>query len=131
MQERAGTGLTGTVGATTIAVGSPRNLDPGDLHDEVHRLEADGNTVVVVHRDGEPAGIIAVRDELRPEAADTVAALERAGIGVTMLTGDNHRAAHRLRQAGIGDVRAELTRATSPTPSPTVSGRLAAAGASP
>lgn len=110
VQERAGTGLTGTVGATTIAVGSPRNLDPGDLHDEVHRLEADGNTVVVVHRDGEPAGIIAVRDELRPEAADTVAALERAGIGVTMLTGDNHRAAHTLaKQAGIGDVRAELT----------------------
>ena len=75
----------------------------------MHRLEADGNTVVVVHRDGEPAGIIAVRDELRPEAAETVAALERAGIGVTMLTGDNRRAAHALaKQAGIGDVRAEL-----------------------
>ena len=109
VRERAGTGLTGTVGGTAIAVGSPRNLDPGDLRDEVHRLEADGNTVVVVHRDGEPAGIIAVRDELRPEAAETVAALERAGIGVTMLTGDNRRAAHALaKQAGIGDVRAEL-----------------------
>ena len=110
VRERAGTGLTGTVGGTAIAVGSPRNLDPGDLRDEVHRLEADGNTVVVVHRDGEPAGIIAVRDELRPEAAETVAALERAGIGVTMLTGDNRRAAHALaKQVGIGDVRAELT----------------------
>lgn len=109
VREQAGMGLTGTVGGTAIAVGSPRNLDPGDLRDEVHRLEADGNTVVVVHRDGEPTGIIAVRDELRPEVAKTVAALEHAGIGVTMLTGDNRRAAHALaKQAGIVDVRAEL-----------------------
>ena len=66
--------------------------------------------MVVVHVDGAPAGVIAVRDELRPEAADAVAALSDAGLGVTMLTGDNARAANALAAgAGIADVRAELS----------------------
>ncbi|MFC3849966.1 heavy metal translocating P-type ATPase [Corynebacterium hansenii] len=107
--ERPGIGLTGTVGGAAIAVGNPRSLDPGDLGDDVARLEAEGNTVVIVHRDGAPVGAIAVRDELRPEAAGAIAALKRAGIGVTMLTGDNRRAARALAAAaGIDDVRAEL-----------------------
>ena len=107
--EVAGRGITGLVRAASVAVGSPRWLDPGPLAERVEDLERRGMTVVVVHRDGQPAGAIGVRDELRPETAQVISALTARGLGVTMLTGDNTRTARALAaEAGVTDVRAEL-----------------------
>lgn len=67
-----------------------------------------GMTVVVVEADGEAAGLIGVRDELRPEAAETVRMLHDQGIGTVTLTGDDARTARALAaEAGIDEVRAE------------------------
>lgn len=50
-------------------------------------------------------GTLAVRDDLRPEAAEVVARLHADGYQVAMLTGDNERTAAALAaQAGITDV---------------------------
>ncbi len=107
--ETAGHGITGTLGSARLAVGSPRWLDAGTLADQVQVMESEGMTVVIVHRGDRPAGAIGVRDELRPEVPEVIATLNRRGIGVTMLTGDNARTAAALAdQAGIRDVRAEL-----------------------
>lgn len=65
-------------------------------------------TVVVVEADGQIAGLIGIRDELRPESAETVRLLRAQGIDTIMLTGDNASTANALaRQAGITNVRAE------------------------
>ena len=105
--EEPGHGIRGRVDGGEVAVGSPRWLDAGPLSGEVAALESDGMTVVVVHRDGAVAGVIGVRDELRPEVPEVVRSLSAKGIGVTMLTGDNERTAQALAaQAGISDVRA-------------------------
>ena len=54
-------------------------------------------------------GAIAVRDQLRPEAAQVVARLRADGYHVAMLTGDNRATALTLAaDAGISDVHAEL-----------------------
>lgn len=107
--ELAGHGIQGTIDGTWVTVGNPRWLDPGALTDGVAGLEAQGMTVVVVQVDDVPVGAIGVRDELRPEVPEVVAALTGQRIGVTMLTGDNTRTAHAIAtQAGITDVRAEL-----------------------
>ncbi len=107
--ETAGHGIAGTLGSARLAVGSPRWLDAGTLADQVQVMESEGMTVVIVHRDDRPAGAIGVRDELRREVPEVIATLNRRGIGVTMLTGDNARTAAALAgQAGIMDVRAEL-----------------------
>lgn len=107
--ETAGHGIEGTLNTARRAVGSPRWLDAGTLGDEVQAMESEGMTVVIVHRNDQPAGAIGVRDELRPEVPEVIATLNRRGIGVTMLTGDNARTAAALAaQAGINDVRAEL-----------------------
>lgn len=109
VSEAAGHGIIGTLDGARLAVGSPRWLDAGTLADEVQAMESDGMTVVIVHRNDQPAGAIGVRDELRPEVPEVIATLGRRGIGVTMLTGDNARTAAALAaQAGISDVRAEL-----------------------
>ncbi|SUE94948.1 heavy metal translocating P-type ATPase [Mycolicibacterium tokaiense] len=53
-------------------------------------MQRTGATAVLVEDDGEVIGAIAVRDELRPEAAEVVALLRRDGYHVAMLTGRQH-----------------------------------------
>lgn len=107
--EQAGHGISATVDGRTVAVGSPRWVDPAALAAAVESLEADGQTCVVISVDERVIGVIGVRDELREEVPEVVRTLTRRGIGVTMLTGDNPRTAHALGQAaGIEDVRAQL-----------------------
>lgn len=109
VSEVAGQGITGVIGDDRIAVGSPRWLTPGPLASQVENLESRGETVVIVHQNGQPVGAIGVRDELRPEAFSVVESLTAKGFGVTMLTGDNARTAKALAdEAGITDVRAQL-----------------------
>ena len=107
--EDAGHGLAGIVDGVAVRVGSTRWLDAGPLAERATAMESHGMTVVVVETDGAPAGVIGIRDELKPEAADAIRQLEAAGIGSVMLTGDNTRTAKALGAAvGIADVRAEL-----------------------
>jgi cation-transporting P-type ATPase G len=105
----AGSGLAGTLDGRALRLGRPGFVEPGGLEAEVRRLQGDGATVVLIERDGETLGAIAVRDELRPEAAAAVEDLHAAGLRTAMLTGDNARTARALAaRAGIDDVHAEL-----------------------
>ena len=64
---------------------------------------------VLLEENGIVIGAIAVRDELRPEAAEVVARLHADGYTVAMLTGDNGLTAAALaREAGIEQVHADL-----------------------
>lgn len=109
VSEDAGHGVTGIVDGRRVRVGSPRWINPGPLRKRVEELEAEGQTCVLVTVDGAISGAIAVRDELRPEVPEVVAALRGDGIAVSMLTGDNIRTATALATiAGITDVHAEL-----------------------
>ena len=104
-----GYGLHGRSGGHELRLGKPSWVLPGGLADDVERLQAAGATVVVLARDDVPLAAIAVRDELRPEAAEAVELLRRLGVAVAMLTGDNRRTAHAMAaEAGITTVHAEL-----------------------
>jgi len=106
--EEAGNGVSGRVDDRAIRVGNVRWLDPGILQDRAEEMAIAGMTVVVVETDGQIVGVIGVRDELRPESAETVQMLHDQGIKTIMLTGDNERTARAIaREAGIADVRAE------------------------
>ncbi|MGV3714310.1 heavy metal translocating P-type ATPase [Pseudolysinimonas sp.] len=106
--EDAGRGLVGTVDGVAVRVGNVRWLPPGSLAADATALASAGMTVVVVEADGAVVGLIGVRDELRPEAAETIRMLRAQGIEPVMLTGDNARTAQALAaEAGIDDVRAE------------------------
>jgi cation-transporting ATPase G len=104
-----GHGLHGRFDGRLLRLGKPSWVSPGDLADDVERLQAAGATVVVLARDDVPVAAIAVRDELRPEAAEAVGLLQRLGITVAMLTGDNSRTAEAMAaEAGITTVHSEL-----------------------
>ncbi|BDX31589.1 putative cation-transporting ATPase G [Mycobacterium antarcticum] len=104
-----GHGLHGQLDGRRLRLGKPSWVSPGILAADVERLQAAGATVVVLARDEAPVGAIAVRDELRPEAAEAVGLLQRLGITVAMLTGDNARTAEAVAaEAGITIVHSEL-----------------------
>lgn len=106
--EEAGHGISGRVDGTHIRVGNVRWLDPAPLGAAADEMAAQGMTVVVIEAANAIAGLVGIRDELRPESAETVRMLQSQGIEVTMLTGDNDRTARAIAaQAGISDVRAE------------------------
>ncbi|MCC9185743.1 heavy metal translocating P-type ATPase [Mycolicibacterium mageritense] len=104
-----GAGLTGHRDGRRLRLGRPGWLDPDPLADKVAAMQAAGATAVLVEDHDQLIGAIAVRDELRPEAAQVVAALRRGGYRVAMLTGDNSATATALaHQVGIDTVHADL-----------------------
>ena len=108
--EHAGSGISGVIDDTPVAVGNPRWLDPGALQPQVTELESAGKTVIIVQRAKKTIGAVALHDELRMEAPNVVKQLADDGYGITMLTGDNMRTAKAVgATAGIGDVRAGLS----------------------
>ncbi len=80
------------------------------LSGTVPELQSEGKTVVLVGTEAELEGVIAVADEVRPEAKRTIQRLKELGVGHTvMLTGDNERTAGVIaEQVGVDDYRAEL-----------------------
>ncbi len=104
-----GTGLTGTLDGRRLRLGRPGWIDAGPLAGDVARMQQAGATAVLVEVDGVPVGAVAVRDELRPEAAEVVAQLRSHGYTIAMLTGDNPATAQALAaEAGIDEVYADL-----------------------
>lgn len=79
-----------------------------DLEGKVSQLEADGKTVMYL-ASGQLLGMIAVADKLKNDARQVVEILDKKGIEVWMVTGDNVRAAKSIaNQAGIKNVMAEV-----------------------
>ena len=86
-------------------------IDPEPAEATLERLEREGKTAIPVGVDGRLVGVVAVADEIRQSAKETVAALRERGIEVVMLTGDNERTARAVaNEVGIepANVRAEV-----------------------
>jgi heavy metal translocating P-type ATPase len=107
-----GKGVVARIGGHDVIVGNPRmlsdrSIDLTPLRDRIATLEEKGRTVIAVARDDRPLGILALGDELKADAIDTIAALRRAGVTPVLVTGDNERAARRVaHDAGIDEVHA-------------------------
>ncbi|OUI90201.1 hypothetical protein HK19_11350 [Acetobacter persici] len=91
-----GKGVTAQIGETLARLGSPRFLSEAGLTLEtalVARLEGEGKTVIAVASGAQLLGYLALSDALRPDSVATVKSLQKSGIKVIMLTGDNQRTA--------------------------------------
>lgn len=96
-----GTGVSATVGGRRIIVGSAHLLSehqvPVDsLQADQERLAQEGKTSVFVAIDSRLAGVIAVADTIKPTSAAAVRQLQRDGIAVHLLTGDNATTANAI-----------------------------------
>jgi Cu+-exporting ATPase len=110
----AGRGVVGTVEGRRVAIGTKTflaemNIATAALDADAERLRQDGATAVYVAIDGEPAGLIAIADPLKPTTPAALNALAADGVRVVMLTGDNKTTALAVaRRLGITEVEAEV-----------------------
>jgi Cu+-exporting ATPase len=111
----AGLGIEAVVDGATVLVGSPRLLKErgiaftADDQAVVDTHEGDAGTVVAVARAGRLAGLIAVADALKEDAAVAIRQLHERGLQTVMITGDNARAARVMAaRLGIARVLAEV-----------------------
>lgn len=109
-----GLGARGEVDGIDVRIGSLRLFDGTPVAEEaaplVAPLHAAGRTTMLLATDTRLLGVIAVADEVRPDAADAVARLRASGIRhIAMLTGDNREAAQAIAaRTGVDETRAEL-----------------------
>ncbi|WP_261624612.1 heavy metal translocating P-type ATPase [Nesterenkonia marinintestina] len=107
--ETATNGVRAMIEGHDVRVGKLGFVEEVDPRAEFPELAA-GETAVAVAVDGRFVGSLVLRDELRREAPETVAALQSVGVErVAMLTGDNASTAQALASgAGIEEVHAHL-----------------------
>lgn len=108
----AGKGLSGTLDGQKLLLVSPKAAAESiSMDNEQARVEAlndEGKSVSILIIDGKLAGIIAMRDEPRPDAKEGLKMLTDSGIKTIMLTGDNQRTGKAIGKLLDIDVKADL-----------------------
>lgn len=125
VEERSGRGVVALVdGKWSVAAGNSKLMkevlgegdfagaDKASASDDAKSDDAkfdDAGTVVYVAVDGVYAGKIRIADQIKPDAADAIAALKAKGVKTVMLTGDSKAAGEAVAsQLGIDEVHTQL-----------------------
>jgi Cu+-exporting ATPase len=109
-----GHGVEATVDGKRILVGNQKlmqreQIPMAEFEQEAIRFADEGKTPMFVAIAGQPAGVIAVADTIKPDSISAVRALQRMGIEVVMITGDNERTAKAIAsQVGISRILSEV-----------------------
>ena len=110
----AGHGVEGTVDSKQIFLGNRKLMEREKVSiasyiPQIEKLENEGKTVMMLALDGKLVGLIAVADTVKETAREGVEALQKMGIEVAMITGDNQRTAKAIAsRVGIKRVLAEV-----------------------
>jgi len=115
-QSIPGKGVMGLLDNKVVTVGSAKLLDdvyskslPSWAENELVRLESEAKTAIIVTKNGNVEGILAVADSIKDDSVQAIRELEIMGIQTVMLTGDNKRTAEAIaRKVGISHVLAEV-----------------------
>ena len=109
-----GNGVTGRQGGNRLAGGNAAFIAGEAEVDSVFRKQAEqyageGKTPLYFAKDGKLVGLIAVADVMKEDSPQAVKELQKLGIRVVMLTGDNERTAKAIgRQVGVDEVVADV-----------------------
>jgi Cu+-exporting ATPase len=115
-QSHPGAGITARTGAGALVIGTPPLLEEQgialspEVRASVEALQASGQTLLLVARNGTVLGAIGARDRVRPEARGVIADLRTLGItDIALLTGDRQAVAQAIAaELDITEVHAEL-----------------------
>ncbi len=109
-----GQGIIASLEGAEILVGSPRfmgerEIDIDPLAAAIARQQSQGHSVVLLARDGNLLGALAIGDSVKPTSKAAISALKSRGLEVAMITGDNQATAEVIaRQVGIERVLAQV-----------------------
>ncbi|MBI5731926.1 MAG: copper-translocating P-type ATPase [Candidatus Magasanikbacteria bacterium] len=110
-----GHGVSGDIDGITYYIGNRKliaetlGLPVAAIDRRMKKLEEAGKTAMIVATKNEIIGIVAAADTIKETTREAVIALEKMGLAVYMLTGDNERTAQAIgKQAGIRNILAEV-----------------------
>src|ERR1035437_3870986 len=110
----AGHGIMGIINKERVIFGNKRfmkkeEIDIAGIEKEIEDLESKGKTVMILAINSKVAGLIAVADTVKESAKEGIAILNKMGIEVFMITGDNEKTANAIaKSTGIRNVLAEV-----------------------
>ena len=109
-----GQGISATVEGQQVLVGSKRLLrehgvELAGLDAPLARLETEAKTAMLVAKDGNAVGVVAVADTIKGGSAEAIQQLQALGLDVVMVTGDNQRTAEAIGlEVGVDRTVAEV-----------------------
>ncbi len=112
-----GKGIKASLGSDKIYIGNldlfedlDENKPSKEIEEQVRELEGSGNTTMLIRRNAEYIGMIALMDTPREAAKATLAELKKMGIKrMIMLTGDNQQVADAVaKEIGLTDAWGSL-----------------------
>jgi Cu+-exporting ATPase len=109
-----GRGVRAVVENRTIHMGTrklmlEKGIDTGPIESALAKLEDDGKTAMLMAVENTLEAIVAVADTLKENSKEAIEDLQKMGIEVYMITGDNKRTANAIaKQVGITQVLAEV-----------------------
>ena len=110
----AGQGVLGTVRGRKVLAGNRKMMEENgisteNLKEAAGLLAEAGKTALYIAADGRLLGLVAAADQVKETSAQAIREMEKMGLSVVMLTGDNERTAKAIqRQLGISRVVAEV-----------------------
>ena len=113
-EAHAGSGVQGYVSNQWVQIGTHRwmnelGIDTSSLQPPWDRLEYLGKTVIWIAVNGKVEGIMGIADAVKPSSVVAIRTLQKMGLEVVMLTGDNRRTAEVIaREVGIKRIIAEV-----------------------
>jgi P-type Cu+ transporter len=113
-QSHTGKGVSGLVDGRQVALGNKAlladlGIDTAGLEATADKHRAQGEGVMFVAVDQTLAGLLVVADPIKESAISAVRELQRSGIQIVMMTGDNRRTAEAVaHRVGIEEVAAEV-----------------------
>jgi Cu+-exporting ATPase len=109
-----GKGVTGSIEGQRVLLGNrllmeAEGVETADFADAADELRRDGATVIFAAVNGKVCGLLAIADPVKATTEAALAALQKEGIRVVMLTGDNRTSAEAVaRKLPIDAVEAEV-----------------------
>ncbi len=110
----SGHGVEGYIEKKHIILGNKRLMTTmkialSQINSTMSKLESEGKTVMIVAVDKKIVGLIAVADTIKETAREGVEALQKLGIDVIMITGDNQQTARAIaNKVGIAHILSEV-----------------------
>lgn len=100
-QAAVGSGVSAVINQQKVQIGARRmfleaGIDFAQFEAKIIELEKTGKTVMLMAIDEKCVGMIAVADQVKESSAAAVAALQKQGIAVYLVTGDNKRTADTI-----------------------------------
>jgi heavy metal translocating P-type ATPase len=110
-----GKGVEATIEGKKVALGNPKMMEYSlaeittSMQDEAKKFQQQGKTVSYLSIDKIVVGYVVIGDKIKATSAKAISALQKQGIDVIMLTGDNHDTAKAVAtELNLSDFKAGM-----------------------